>query len=811
MVSSNCFLEGMTTYLHLVDTCKILTIVSTISGSCPFEVCSLLLTTTVDFVHDDSLTDGEVKYAFLQYAPHITNIALQQLGGVQILYVGPTAVAALFSLSLSGVPPGSMNTAQQDYFTDVTIDFLSRGSSDAVLDLQIDEQVDKNGSIQIIGRLLGASYQPANGYANDLEELFRKGQASYLSQLVLDRLRPRGIAAGDNVEFFQGITSVGGRVNVDFEAPTPAPLSGEGGGDDGGGSSLIIIIAAAAGGVVIFLLALLLCRRSMANKRVEKRELVDYRQRKKEERQRRKEDKKNLLGGHEDSESDKSEMEAPKHVGESNETIEVSLSNSSASQGEEVGDNPAGLFPWPVTFDLSGSSGHNHRKPLKVSTAAITASPAPLAGFMDAQPKVSTKQFSSARTVEPFPPAEHSAKLKQVKEAEDINPSTGERIRALPKASKSLGAEGLTAFGFTEMFSSQANAYHQVRKGKKPLQPNVKELSPPPSRPNTPASTEALKIFGTTEPKEKTESPKQKPPLKSARSMEAIPVEKTRERAPPKAHKSLDENTFHSHLQDSQSTKSEIKTQEAKRATSNSPTEKGTTKKVDDQVDAPTKPKKTPLLKSDTSTNAPSLEDTPVEKTRERAPPKKHKSLDENSFHGLLQGSRRTNNESKTLDTGGNAAASPAAMARFGSSSSSLTKREAKRATSNSSKEKGTAKTADDQVVASSESKKLPLLKGDIPSRTHSQEGIPVEKTRERAPPKAYKSLDENTFHGLLRGSRSTHDESKTLDTGGNAAASPAAMARFGSSSSSLTKKEANRAISNSPKEKGTKKFSPHP
>jgi hypothetical protein len=261
-----------------------------IAGRCPTEwdECSLLLRTSVNFIHDDSLRSGELIYLLYQFADSITKVVGQQTSGVNIIYVGPRDVAATFGIILGGVPPGeTMDTVQQEYFADVTVDFLSETSDgDRVLDLQIDEQIEDDGSIQLIGKLLGASYQPTNTFVNGLESSFREGQEAYIQKLILDRLRPNAINEIGGIEFFEGISSVGGRVDVDRDVATPQE-------DDGGGKSLnlVLVIGSAVSGLVVIIIACWFCRSMLKSKkaRKEKKERKLYRLRKKAERKSRRE------------------------------------------------------------------------------------------------------------------------------------------------------------------------------------------------------------------------------------------------------------------------------------------------------------------------------------------------------------------------------------------------------------------------------------------------------------------------------------------------------------------------------------------
>jgi hypothetical protein len=263
-----------------------------IAGKCPNEVCSSLLKTSVGFVHDDSLRSGQLIYSLYQFADVITKAVGQQMSGVEVLYIGPRDVAATFGIVLGGVPQGEiMNAVQQEYFADVTIDFLSGASGgERVLDMQIDEQVDNDGSIQVLGKLLGASYQPVAAFANGLESSFREGQDVYVERLIFDRLRPNAINEVGGIEFFEGISSVGGTVDVDLDAAARPQVAGNGGSS----SLLIIAIVSAVGGVALILLVCWYCV-SRIKSAEEMREVKRYRERMKAERRARRQDGKETL------------------------------------------------------------------------------------------------------------------------------------------------------------------------------------------------------------------------------------------------------------------------------------------------------------------------------------------------------------------------------------------------------------------------------------------------------------------------------------------------------------------------------------
>jgi hypothetical protein len=266
-----------------------------IAGKCPTEwdKCSLILRTSVDFIHNESLRSGELVYSLYQFADAITEVVGRQIPGVKVRYIGPRGVTANFGVTLNGVPQGvTMNTVQQQYFADVTVDFLSATCTDRVLDLQIDKQIDNDGSIQVVGRLLGASYRPATTFVNELGAAFHDGQDVYVQTLITERLRPHHINELGGIEFFEGISSVGGRVDADPDAPTIAPLPGQGQEDDGGNSAMLIVaIGSVLGGLVLIGLACW-CRRIRMKSRKERQEIEGYRERMKQERRARREEAK---------------------------------------------------------------------------------------------------------------------------------------------------------------------------------------------------------------------------------------------------------------------------------------------------------------------------------------------------------------------------------------------------------------------------------------------------------------------------------------------------------------------------------------
>jgi hypothetical protein len=87
------------------------------------------------------------------FADAITATVAQQIQSVQVLTLDQ-GDAAKFAHHLEWSPKGvTMNAVQQQYFADVTaFPFVFKVQ---VLDLQVDEQIDNDGSIQVVGKLLG--------------------------------------------------------------------------------------------------------------------------------------------------------------------------------------------------------------------------------------------------------------------------------------------------------------------------------------------------------------------------------------------------------------------------------------------------------------------------------------------------------------------------------------------------------------------------------------------------------------------------------------------------------------------------------
>jgi hypothetical protein len=463
-----------------------------IAGKCPWDACSLLLRTSVTFSHNESLSSGELVYKLYQFADAIAQVVDRQIEDVNVLYVGPRDVAAKFGITLNGVPQGvAMTAVQQQYFADVTVDFLSASPSGRVLDLQIDKQIDNGDSIQVVGRLLGASYRPATAFASELETAFYQGQDLYVQKLITERLRPHAINEIGGIEFFEGISSVGGRVDADTDVPTPAPLPGQGKEDDGGGgggSAMLIVAAVAAiGGLVLIGFLCWWCRRR-ARLQKEKKEARGYREKRKLERRSRRDRKKEeakekLLYDDEDPEqpldfretitptpekgfddelvhsSDDSDRQSvvatptfddeddfsdanfsgfPEDAGEfdkfvpttwsdNNEKGVVSNSDKVPSPGETSGGQEIQL----KADDKEAPTNERNQSPTPVSQEDTK-----LSSFMKDQPALPVDKMIGSRSVQLQPSTKKSAMSKKVKEAEDV-PSGSSRKRP-PVRGKSL-------------------------------------------------------------------------------------------------------------------------------------------------------------------------------------------------------------------------------------------------------------------------------------------------------------------------------------------------------------------------------------
>jgi hypothetical protein len=470
-------------------------------------VCSSLLRTSVGFIHDDSLRSGQLIYSLYQFADLITKVVGQQMSGVQVLYVGPRDVAATFGIVLGGVPQGeTMDAVQQEYFADVTLDFLSGNSGgDRVLDLQIDEQINNGGSIQVLGKLLGVSNQPVAAFANGLESSFREGQESYVQRLIFDSLRPNAINKNGGIEFFEGISSVGGTVNVDPDAATRPQV------DDGGSSSLLIIaIVSAVGGIALILLACWYCL-SRLKSAEEMREVKRYRERMKAERRARRQDgKETLLGKGDDPEdthnyrgvitstSDESSdgqnaassdddgrqsIVATAFVADDAEFADFPEDRIDKGQRPIPGDSPP-LTPREKpqlqslkalgddipgssekrdtprlakpdmdnaeSFEDSESFDEDSQKPnaafeTRTSPTPRGASPAVLSQFMTEQPKLPGKKVSGSHSVQYQPPAALGAASREVKEAEDVPPGTPWSSPRTPQLQSSMTEDDLAS------------------------------------------------------------------------------------------------------------------------------------------------------------------------------------------------------------------------------------------------------------------------------------------------------------------------------------------------------------------------------
>jgi hypothetical protein len=535
------YMDGIWWFL-LQESLSHLPWIVSIAGNCPYEECSVLLRTSVGFIHDDSLRSGELIYSLYQFADTITKVVAQEMSEVNVMYVGPRDVAATFGIVLGGVPQGMiMNAVQQEYFADVTVDFLSTTSAgDRVLDLQIDEQIDNDGSIQVLGKLLGASYKPAAAFANGLESSFREGQDAYVQRLILDRLRPNVINEIGGIEFFEGISSVGGTVDVDADAATPQM-------DDGGsGSLLIVVIVSAVGGIALMLIACWYCRtRRKLNE--EKQEVKVYRERMKVERRtRREEAKETLLGQGED----------PEDAYNFREVI-----TSSSDEGSDC---------------QNVTSSDDDGRQSTVSTAIVADDSADFADFPEdsgslQQPNAASKETKNERGERSIPVAVKSAKSNILKEKEEIPPgSPGKKPqlrsvesldelsgnperRSPPKPEKSMdndedsqqpdaafeAATSPTPKGASPAELSQFMTKQPKLPTKKLSGSRSVQYQPPSAL--GPAPREVKEAEDVTPGARKRVAPK---PSKSMDSDELLSRSSPRQRAPPKPAKSMDGNEF---------------------------------------------------------------------------------------------------------------------------------------------------------------------------------------------------------------------------------------------------------------------------
>jgi hypothetical protein len=451
-----------------------------------------------------------------------------------------------------------MNAVQQEYFADVTVDFLSGSSGgERVLDLQIDDQIDNDGSIQVIGKLLGASYQPVAAFARGLESSFREGQDAYVQRLIFDRLRPNDINEVGGIELFEGISSVGGTVDVDTDAPARPQM------DDGGGSSslLIIAIVSAVGGIALILLVCWFClsRRKSAE---ERREVKRYRERMKVEMRARRQDGKEILIGKGDNPEDthnyregiastSDEFSDGQHVPSSVDDDRQSIVADDVEFADFPGDRsdkgqrsiPANSPPLPprekaqlrsvkpLGDDLPGSSERravprsakpdveDSQKPNAATPPTQKgASPVEVSKFMAEQPKLPTKKVSESHSVQYQPPTV----LRGVKE--DVPPGTPGSSLKKPqlRSVKSLGDDPPS--------SPRKRAAH------KPTKSMDSNEFPPGKRPG--ASPAALSRFMKAEPKKSANKlsgsrsvqlpPASGPTSKKVKEAEDVPSESPR-------------------------------------------------------------------------------------------------------------------------------------------------------------------------------------------------------------------------------------------------------------------------------------------
>jgi hypothetical protein len=678
-----------------------------IAGKCPTEwdTCSLVLRTSVDFIHNESLRSGELVYSLYRFAEAITKVVDRKIPGVKVLYVGQRDVAANFGITLNGAPQGeTMNTVQQQYFADVTVDFLSASSSGRVLDLQIDKQIDNDGSIQVVGRLLGASYRPAAAFANELEAAFREGQDVYVQKLVQGRLRPNAINEIGGIEFFEGISSVG--VRVDAAAPQE-----EGSGNI---SFLIVVIGSVLGGIVLILLACW-CRRTRVISRKERQEDEGYREEMKQERRaRRREESKERLIWHD---------EDPEQVLGSRETItptpDVGSDDELAHSSDENGRHSSAVadfsdFPEDSkSLHHARSTDNSERGPSnsdKVPSLGETsgATPAALSTFMKAQPEPSVGKVSESRSVQYQPPTDSSNKSRRkAKEAEDVPPRSPRKRAPVRGNTKSLDED---------VFRGKIGQHSQVRSRRKNDEDSDTQekasKAPAPAK-STSASPVALSRFMKAQPEpsvskvSESRSVQYQPPADSsnksrrkAKEAEDVPPRSPRKRAPVRGNtKSLDEDVFRGKIGQNSQVRSRRKNDEDNdtpgtaskapvpaRMTSASPAAlsrfmkaqpEPSVSKVSESRSVQYQPPADSSNKSRRKVKE--AEDVPPESPRKRAPVRgTTKSLDEEFFRGKigqnsLVRSRRKNDEdsdkpgtaSKAPTPAKPTSASPAALSRF--------------------------------------------------------------------------------------------------------------------------------------------------
>jgi hypothetical protein len=531
----------------------------------------LLLRTKVDFIHDESLRGGELIYSLYKFADAITATVARQIPKVQVLYIGPRDVAAKFAITLNGVPKGViMNAVQQQYFADVTVDFLSASSSgNAVLDLQVDEQIGNDGSIQVVGKLLGASNFPVSTYANGLESAFREGRDMYIQKLFLDKLRPHPINQIGGTEFFEGIVSVGGRVDIDTEAPSPAPESQNDGGGGGGSPALIIGIVAAA---CSLLLTGLTCwyRRSKLLSRSEKKRRRALRQEAKEE----------LLEHDEDPEQTQGFRENVPHASEGRLTIvagdadtnaplqltshqscgaSVAISRDEIScSGETSADHTAERIP----TSEGATQDREERSTAVVPDQLAIVEEVASSGNQDRRPQVRSKSFDSDSTGE-TPRRRAPPKATKSLDGNEFSDELAynrahHKSRTASEAPVSIGASQAALSRFMKAqpkssvnkMSGSRSVMSQSRELLGDMFRNLKEAeaAPPeggsfvgnPRRRKKPSATKSL------------DGNEFRDMLVRSREDDAPSVllegDSPQKRAPPKATKSLDENEFTSRL-----------------------------------------------------------------------------------------------------------------------------------------------------------------------------------------------------------------------------------------------------------------------
>ena len=644
-----------------------------IAGTCPpeWDTCSLLLRTTVDFIHDESLRGGELIYSLYKFADAITATVARQIPKVQVLYIGPRDVAAKFAITLNGVPKGvTMNAVQQQYFADVTVDFLSASSSgNSVLDLQVDEQIDNDGSIQVVGKLLGASYRPAATYVNGLENAFREGRDMYMQKLFLDKLRPHPINERGGTEFFEGIVSVGGRVDIDTDAPTLAPAPAPKGQDDGGGGSPILIITiAVAAGALVFTFFACWYRWNRVTSRKEK----DRR------RALRQEAKENLLGHDEDPEQTHGFRETLPHTSSRRLTIlagdadytddseSLQLANEDASgssvtnscdevsrsaktsadqKSERIPANEdvtqereqsstAAVSDQSANVDEDTSSdSHRRRPPIRASKS-----------FRDDSTDGFPKKRAPPKTTKSLDGNEFSVELglnrapNKVGAASEAPTSTGASTAAL---SRFMKAEPKASVNW---MSGSRSIMSQSRIALGDMFRNLKEAEEAENAEDTPSGSQRTN-----------------PQFRAHKSFEDdSPVGPPRKRTPPKATKSLDRNDFRNQLGHNQLTYiDKIEGDSDKRGKiSNAPT----SAKLNGSPPAasstlmkahPYSSANASTMTSSRSVQLKSSTDkiSPDRPPRRRAPPKSTKSLNGNDFRSQL-GHNRVTSDAK-IDDGG--------------------------------------------------------------------------------------------------------------------------------------------------------------